>query len=482
MPPKTDTSASEPAEGDLPIPAAAAAATQPAIAPRRGLSQVGRALRNQNFRLFFSGQSISLIGTWMQQLALSWLVYQATRDEFWMSVVSFSAQIPSFVLVPFAGVIIDRVNKLRLIIGTQVLLMVQAVLLALLVDERVGMQALLLQVIALAVMQGCLNAFDMPARQAFLPEMLHNREDLANAIALNSSLFHGARMVGPALASFVLATAGFQACFWLNAVSYVAVISSLLMMRVQPGHARSLLPGGTGPVVPRPAGSADQPVTPARPRISGFIHGFREGLGYAIGFRPIRAIMLLVAITSLLGIPYTVFIPFYAGEIFHGDARALGLMMTASGIGALAGALYMASRPTVLGLGRKVVLGSLMFSIGLMIFSHAPYFWMELVVLPITGFGLMIQMASCNTILQTIVEDRMRGRVMSLYTMAFMGIAPFGTLAAGTLAKQIGAPLTILMGGFGCLLAGIYIASQLGTLRQLIRPVYVAKGILSDSE
>jgi len=479
---KSETSASTPADGDLPIPPKAAAATQSAIIARRGLSQIGRALRNQNFRLFFSGQSISLIGTWMQQLALSWLVFQVTRDEFWMSLVSFSAQIPSFVLVPFAGVIIDRVNKLRLILLTQVLLMVQAVLLALLVDESLGFQALLIQVIALAVMQGCLNAFDMPARQAFLPEMLHNRDDLANAIALNSSLFHGARMVGPALASFVLAIAGFQACFWLNAVSYVAVITSLLLMHVKPGQARSLLPGGTGPVVPRPVGSADQPVTPARPRMGGFLHGFREGIGYAIGFRPIRAIMALVAITSLLGIPYTVFIPFYAGEIFQGDAKSLGVMMTASGLGALAGALYMASRPTVLGLGRKVVIGSLMFSLGLMVFSHAPYYWLAVAVLPFTGFGLMIQMASCNTILQTIVEDRMRGRVMSLYTTAFMGIAPFGTLAAGFLAKQIGAPLTILIGGIGCLLGGIFIASQLGTLRQLVRPVYVAKGILSEPE
>ena len=479
---KSEPEASPSAAADRPIPPKAAAATQSAVIPRRGLAQIGRALRNRNFRLFFSGQSVSLIGTWMQQLALSWLVFQVTRDEFWMSLVSFSSQIPSLVLVPIAGVIIDRVNKLRLIVGTQVLLMAQAVLLALLVDEHLGFQALLIQVIALALMQGCLNAFDMPARQAFLPEMLHNREDLANAIALNSSLFHGARMAGPALASLVLAIAGFQACFWLNAVSYIAVLTSLLLMHVTPGSGRSLLPGGTGPVVPRPMGSAEQPVSPARPRMGGFIHGFREGLSYAIGFRPIRAILALVAITSLLGLPYTVFIPFYAGEIFGGDARTLGTMMTASGLGALTGALYMASRPTVLGLGKKVVLGSVMFSTGLMVFSHAPYFWLTVAVLPFTGFGLMIQMASCNTILQTIVEDRMRGRVMSLFTMSFMGIAPFGTLAAGVLAKQIGTPMTILLGGVGCLLGGLYIASQLGTLRQLVRPVYVAKGIVSESQ
>jgi MFS family permease len=468
--------------GKIPIPSRAAAETQPIVAPRRGLAQVGRALRNENFRLFFSGQSISLIGTWMQQLALSWLVFQVTRDEFWMSLVSFSSQIPSLLLVPFAGVIIDRVNKLRLIIGTQVLLMVQAVLLALLVDEHLGMNLLLIQVIALALMQGCLNAFDMPARQAFLPEMLHNREDLANAIALNSSLFHGARMVGPALAAFVLATAGFQACFWLNAVSYVAVLTSLMMMRVSPSGARSLLPGGTGPIVPSPAGSADQPTMPAGPRMGGFIHGFREGLSYAIGFRPIRAILGLVALTSLLGLPYTVFIPFYAGQIFHGDAKTLGIMMTASGIGALTGALYMASRPTVLGLGKKIVIGSLMFSTGLIAFSHAPYFWLAVAVLPFTGFGLMVQMASCNTILQTIVEDRMRGRVMSLFTMSFMGIAPFGTLTAGILAKQIGTPMTILIGGVGCLLGGLYIGRQLGELRRLVRPLYVERGILGQSE
>jgi MFS family permease len=376
-------------------------------------------------------------------------------------------------------VVIDRVNKLRLIIATQALLMVQAVLLALLVDEGLSLTLLLVQVMGLAVFQGCLNAFDMPARQAFLPEMLHNRDDLANAIALNSSMFHGARMIGPALASAMLAVAGFQACFWLNAASYIAVLASLMLMKVTPGQGEPLLPGGTGPVVPRASGSLEQPVSPARPRIGGFVHGFREGLAYAIGFRPIRAILGLVAITSLLGMPYTVFVPFYAGEIFGGDATTLGILMTASGIGALSGALYMASRPTVLGLGRKVVLGSLMFSTGLIVFSHAPYLWLAAAVLPFTGFGLMLQMASCNTILQTIVEDHMRGRVMSLFTLAFMGISPFGILAAGVVARQIGTPLTVLIGGIGCMAGGLYIASQLKELRKLIRPVYVKKGILS---
>lgn len=477
---KPNSSQSSPPAEELPIPQRVVAATRP-VTPLRGLQHVGRSLRNGNFRLFFSGQSVSLVGTWMQQLALSWLVFEVTRDELWMSLVSFASQIPALLLVPIAGVVIDRVNKLRLIIGTQMLLMVQAVLLAVFVDEATSARILIAQVLSLAFMQGCLNAFDMPARQAFLPDMLHNREDLANAIALNSSMFHGARMVGPALASGVLAVFGFQVCFWLNAGSYVAVLTSLFLMRVVPSHSHSLLPGGTGPVVPQATGSLEEPVAPARPRMVGFVHGFREGLQYAVGFRPIRAILGIVAVTSLLGIPYTVFIPYYAGEIFQGNATTLGIMMTSSGLGALAGALYMASRPTVLGLGHKVVIGSILFSSGLMIFSHAPWFWLAVAVLPFTGFGLMVQMASCNTILQTIVEDKMRGRVMSLYSVSFMGLAPFGILWAGFLAKQIGVPLTLLIGGAGCLIAGIYFATQMGDLRRQVRPLYVKRGIIRDS-
>jgi MFS family permease len=439
----------------------------PARAAVSGPRRILRALQNRNFRLFFGGQGISLIGTWMQQLAMSWLVYQLAREQeqqtgehqgaaaFLMGLVGFAGQVPAFFLVPVAGVLIDRWNRHRLVIATQTLMMLQAAALAVFaLLDLIDIPML----ISLSLFLGCVNAFDMPARQSFLPDMLTNKEDLANAIALNSSLFHGARLVGPTLASLIIAFAGVDACFLLNALSYVAVIIALLRMDVPPRVRH----------------------TPHAP----VLQGLREGLAYSFGFAPIRAILLLVAVFSFAGMPYTFLMPLYAGEILGGGeqgALVLGWLMTASGLGALTGAVYMASRQTVLGLGAKIVLGSVLFSTGLMVFSYSKVLALSLAMLAVTGFGLMVMMASCNTILQTIVDDDKRGRVMSIYTLSFMGLAPFGILLAGAVASEVGAPLTLLLCGACCLAASAVFGMRLGVLRRLVRPIYVQRGILPEA-
>jgi MFS family permease len=421
-----------------------------------GLKRIGRALQHRNFRLFFAGQGISLIGTWMQQLAMSWLVYVLTRDAFLLGLVNFAGQIPAFVLVPFAGVLIDHWNRHRLLVITQTLMMVQALVLTVLTWLDI---IDITQLVVLSVFMGCLNAFDMPGRQAFLPDMLTNKEDLGNAIALNSSLFNGARLIGPSLAGFTIYVAGAEVCFLLNALSFLAVIVALLRMEVPPAqrpiHRRSV------------------------------VHGLHEGFRYAFGFGPIRAIVLLVAAISLVGMPYVVLIPVVADTILGGGpeqgAYLLGWLMTASGVGALAGAIYMASRQTVLGLGKKIVLACSLFAGGLMVFSQSRVLWLSLLSLIVSGFGMMVMMASCNTILQTIVDDDKRGRVMSIFTMAFMGLAPFGSLIAGSVASVLGVPRTLLLSGAGCLAAGLVFGIRLGALRRLVRPIYMQRGILPQA-
>jgi MFS family permease len=425
------------------------ASDQPPPPPSR-LRLILRSLQHRNFRLFFIGQGISLIGTWMQQLAMSWLVYRITgQDAFKMSLVTFATQIPSFLLVPFVGVLLDRWNRHRVVITTQTLALVQAGLLAGLAFAQV---IEFWHLIVLSTFLGCINAFDMPARQAFLPEMVDKPDDLANAIALNSSLFNGARLFGPMVAGGLIYLVGEAWCFLINALSYVAVIAALLAM-----------------IIPR---------RPREHHPSHVLKGLKEGFAYAFGFAPIRTIILLIAVLSFVGMPYTVLMPVFAVQVLKGDAATLGLLMTASGVGALTGAIYMASRPSVRGLGSRIVLASLLFGVAVMVFSQSVNIWLSLGVLLLTGFGMMITMAGCNTILQTIVEDDKRGRVMSLYTTAFMGISPFGSLLAGGLANWITAPTTVLICGAACLLGAIVFAWQLGPLRAKVRPIYIEKGIL----
>lgn len=410
-----------------------------------------RALRSRNYRLFFAGQSISLVGTWMTRLAISWLVYRLTGSAVLLGVVSFAGQIPAFFLAPVAGVLVDRWDRHRTMVWTQVLSMVQSLALGVLALTGV---ITMWQVVALALLQGFINAFDMPARQAFVVQMVENREDLGNAIALNSSMVNAARLVGPSLAGVVIGSVGEAYCFLIDGVSYIAVIFSLLLMRVE-----------------RRAAST---------REHNVLHELQEGWRYVSGSLPIRSILLQLGLMSLAGMPYTVLMPVFASQILHGGPHTLGFLMTASGVGALIGAITLAMRKSVLGLGPRIVACSALFGIGLICFSLSRSLWLSLLFLPVTGFAMMQQMAASNTILQTIVDEEKRGRVMSFYSMAFQGMAPFGSLIAGTLADRFGAPATVALSGVICIGGAVWFGSKLQEIRRLVRPVYIRLGILPE--
>lgn len=417
-----------------------------------GLSHIFRSLQYRNYRLFFVGQSISLIGTWIQRIAIPWLVYSLTDSVFLLGLVGFAGQIPTFLIAPFAGVMIDRWNRYKILIATQILAMLQAVILTILFFSH-SLQVW--HIIMLSIFLGCINAFDTPARQAFFVDMIEKRDDLGNAIALNSSMVNSARLIGPSIAGVMISLTGEGMCFLLNAVSYIFVIAFLLMMKI--------------------------PQSTTRKRDIHVFRGLKEGFKYTFGFKPIRAIILLLALISLMGMPYTVLMPVFAKSILHGGSHTFGFMMGAIGIGALIGAIYMASRKSVLGLGKIISICSGMFGLGLIAFSFSHYLLLSLVLLLVTGFGMITQMTSSNTILQTIVEDDMRGRVMSFYTMAFMGTAPFGSLLAGTLASTIGAPNTLIIGGTACVTGALVFARRMPELKEILRPIYIKLGIIPEA-
>jgi MFS family permease len=416
-----------------------------------GLKAIFRSLRYRNYRYFFYGQSISLIGTWMQRIALPWLVYSITGSAFLLGLVGFAGQIPTFLIAPFAGVLIDRWNRYIILIITQILAMVQAFILAFLVLNN---SIEVWEIILLSIFLGCINAFDMPARQSFVIDMIEKREDLGNAIALNSSMVNVARLLGPSIAGILIALTGEGICFLINGISYIFVIVFLLMMVITPG----------------------------KPKIqkTNVIQGLKEGFNYTFGFKPIRYIILLLALVSLMGMPYTVLMPVFAKNILHGGSHTFGFLMGATGIGALTGAIYMASRRSVLGLGKIIALFAAVFGAGIFVFSLSHYFVLSMVILLFTGFGMMMQMTSSNTVLQTIVDDDKRGRVMSFYTMAFMGTAPFGSLLAGSLASTIGAPATLMIGGASCIIGALFFARQLPEIKKIIHPIYVRMGIIPE--
>jgi MFS family permease len=416
-----------------------------------GFAFMVRALHHRNYRLFFTGQSVSLIGTWMTRIATSWLVYRLTGSALLLGLVGFAGQIPSFLLAPFAGVLIDRWNRHRLLVVTQILAMLQSAALAAL--TLVGVINIW-HVLFLSLFQGVINAFDMPARQSFVVEMVEKREDLPNAIALNSSMVNAARLLGPSIGGVIIAAVGEGWCFTLDAVSYLAVIASLLLMRLA---ARA----------PR-----------VKSREANVLHDLREGWAYVAGSSPIRSILLLLALVSLVGMPYTVLMPVFAAKILHGGPHTLGFLMAATGVGALAGAIFLANRRSVVGLGRVIPMMSALFGAGLIGFSLSRTLWLSLPLLLVTGIGFMVQMSASNTLLQTLVDDDKRGRVMSFYTMSIMGVTPFGSLIAGGLAHRFGAPHTLLFGGIGCLLAAAWFASLLPRLGERVRPIYIQKGIL----
>jgi MFS family permease len=411
-----------------------------------------RALRHRNFRLFLGGQIISVVGTWMQQVALNWLVYRLSGSAFLLGLVGFAGQIPTLFLSPLAGVWADRWNRHRMVIATQLLSMAQALALAALAFAHVTN---VWPMVALSFFLGLVNAVDVPARQSFLVEMVNGREDLANAIALNSSMFNLARLVGPAIAGVLIGFVGEGVVFLLNGLSYLAVIAALLAMRLHK----------------RPPSKASAPDVRAR---------LAEGFRYAWNFRPIRAILLLVGVVSMMGVPYNVLLPIFATEVLHGGAHTYGFLVGATGVGALFGALFLAARPTVRGLGRIIVLSVLLFGSGLVAFSFSRNEWLSVALLLIAGFGLMTQMASSNTILQTIVDEGKRGRVMSLYTVAFMGMIPFGSLLTGAVAGPLGAPTTVRLGGAACILGALAFARALPSFREEVRPIYARLGIIPE--
>jgi MFS family permease len=410
-----------------------------------------RALSSRNYRLFFAGQSVSLIGTWMTRIATSWLVYRLTRSPFLLGFTSFAGSIPLFLLAPIAGVWIDRWDRHRTLIVTQVVSMIQSFLLAALALTGT---ITIWQIVALMLLQGVVNALDMPARQAFLVEMVDRREDLPNAIALNSSMVNAARLLGPSIAGLIIAAVGEGYCFLIDGISYLAVIASLAAMTVTKR--------------PRQAGKRSA------------LAEMHEGWQYVSQSLPIRSILLLLALVSLLGMPYTVLMPVFAARVLHGGPHTLGYLMAAIGVGALAGALLLAARRTVLGLGRVIPLSAAIFGGALIGFGFSHLVWLSLVLLLIAGFGMMRQMAGSNTLLQTIVEDQKRGRVMSFYAMAFAGMSPFGSLLAGVLAQKFGAPVTVIASGILCVIGAGLFARQLPRLREVVRPIYIQLGVLPE--
>jgi len=408
-----------------------------------------RSLHYRNYRLFFGGQSISLIGTWIQRIAMPWLVYDISHSVVLLGVVGFASQIPTFLLASFAGVIVDRSNRYHILIATQVLAMLQALALASLFFVHTLQ---VWHIIALSIILGIINAFDVPARQSFLVEMVEKKGDLGNAIALNSSMVNGARLLGPSIAGVLIAVAGEGTCFLINGLSYIVVIVSLLRMRVIPKIRIK--------------------------RTTKVIHELREGFKYTFGFIPIKSIILLLAVVSLMGMSYSVLMPVFAKEILHGNSHTFGFLMGGSGLGALTGALYLASRKNAAGLEKLIPISAVFFGLGLIALSLARIFWLSLMMMVATGLGMMLVMASSNTVIQTVVDDNKRGRVMSFYAMAFMGTAPFGSLLSGGLAKIIGTPLTLAFGGVTCIAGALLYLRKLPELQKVIHPVYVNLGIL----
>ncbi len=416
------------------------------------LRHLVRALRSRNYRLFLAGQGVSLVGTWMQHVAMSWLVYRLTGSAMLLGIVGFTSQIPTLFISPMAGVLADRWDRRRLLLVTQTLAMLQAVFLAVVVLTGVVQ---VWQIILLSLILGIVNACDIPIRQSFVVEMVEERENLGNAIALNSSMVNTARLVGPAIAGLLVASVGEGICFVLNALSYLAVILALAAMRIPP---------------------AAKPSQARRP----ILHELQEGFLYAYRFGPIRSILLLLALVSLMGMPYSVLAPVFAKEILHGGAHTFGFLMTGAGSGALVGTLYLASRRSVRGLGLVIVRATILFAVGIAIFALSRNFLLSLAALALAGFGGMTIVASCNTVLQTILDEDKRGRVMSFFTMAFIGVAPFGSLGAGAMAGIIGPRDTLLLGGLGCLAGAAIFARNLPKIREKVRPIYLRMGIIQE--
>jgi MFS family permease len=424
-----------------------AKAPETKIEERSRFRDMVRSLKHRNFQLFFSGQMISLIGTWMDNIAEAWLVYRLTGSSLLLGTVAFAGQIPVFLLAPVGGMVADRWNRRSIVIATQISSMVFASILAFLtITKRITVA----EVIVLASLMGVVNAFDIPARQAFLSDMV-GREDLMNAIALNSSMFNGARVIGPSIAGILVASIGEGWCFFANAVSYLAVIAGLLMMRIE--H---------------------------KPRMAQLASPFEhivEGFRFVRDTAPIRAILILLGLVSIVAMPYSVLMPIFAAKVLHGNARTLGVLMGATGIGALTGALILATRTNVQGLGRWIATSCGAFGVALILFSLSRWYVLSVLLLVPVGCAMMTQMASSNTLIQAMVPDRLRGRTMAVYSMVFMGVAPIGALISGALADHIGAPWTVAIGGVGAIIGGVIFGREWPKLRPDARQLLVEQGV-----
>ena len=416
------------------------------------LNLIVRALHHRNYRLYSYGQGISLIGTWAQRLAVGWLVYRLTGSALMLGVIGFVGDIPAVLVAPIAGVLADRWNRYRLIVVVQSLAMVQAVILAALVLADV---VVIWHIIVLTLVSGLLTSFDVPTRQSFFVELIERREDLGNAVALNSSLVNGARLIGPSIAGILIATVGEGMVFLLNAVSYIAVIGCFVAMKIKPFE--------------RPTKS------------SPMLRELKQGFAYVSGFPPMRSILLLLGLISLMGVPFQILMPVFAKDILQGGPSVLGFLMGCSGAGAFLGAIYLAARRTVHGLETFIAVATGIFGIGLIAFSLSSFLWLSLLLMVITGFGMIAQMASCNTMLQSLTEDDKRGRVMSFYTIAYRGMYPVGSLFAGFLASRIGAPATLFIGGLCVLAGGAWYTRSLPAMREAIHPIFARMGVDAEN-
>ncbi len=411
---------------------------------REKFSSTFRALKHRNYQLFFFGQIISLSGTWMQSVAQSWLVYRLTGSVALLGLIGFAGQFPIFLLTAFGGAIADRYNRRNILIATQTAAMATASVLAFLTLSG------LIEVwhlFALAIVSGIFNAFDIPARQSFVMDMV-GRDDLLNAVALNSSVFNGARIIGPAIAGILVATVGEGWCFFVNAVSYIAVLGGLFAMHIAPKISS--------------------------PKKGSTIEKIKEGFVFVARTKPIRSLMLLLGLVSLMGMPYAVLMPIFAEEILQGGVRGLGILMGASGFGALIAALTLAAKKNLKGLGRWVAVSSGVFGVFLILFSLSETFWLSAALLVPIGFSMMLQMASSNTLVQAMVPDELRGRVMAVYSMMFMGMAPIGALLSGSAANYLGAPMTVAIGGAACIVGSILFGSQLKSFRCEAKRIVIA--------
>jgi len=413
---------------------------------------MGRAFNSRNYRLYFAGQGLSMIGTWMTLIATNWLVFQLTNSALLLGIVGFAGQIPTFFLAPFAGVVVDRWNRHRILVITQILAMLQSLALAFLaLTGKINIW----YIIFLGLFQGVINALSMPALQAFVKEIVEKQEDLGNAIALNASLISSARLIGPAIGGVLIATVGSGMCFLIDGISYIAVLAALLAMKI-------------------PSKQKITETTPPWQRL-------KEGFTYAFGFQPIRSVLLMMSLLGFMGLPYVTLTPVFATKILHGGPQTLGFLMAAAALGALIASIYLSSRNSVVGLENIIAISPTILGIGFIIFSFSHILWFSLLFMVMIGFAVVLQIAACNTFIQTIVEDDKRGRVMSFYSMAFMGMVPFGSLFSGWLADKIGAPNTLMMNGIFCILGSFIFARQLPVLTRLVSPVYIQKGILSKT-